>query len=71
MVKDTAHYGMHYLSMNSLRAFMTGIRAFLMFMLYFGFYPLLPVSDVHLARFCAFAARTLKPQSIKQYLYEI
>ena len=71
MRKETAFYKTNYLSVNTLKSYMTGIRAFVMFMLYFGFGPCLPVSDEHLAQFVVFLARSLKPQSIKQYLFGV
>ena len=66
-----AYFKTNYLAVNTLKSYMTGIRAFLLFMPQFGLLPLLPVGDEHLAAFVVFSARTLKPQSVKQYLFGI
>ena len=51
---------------------MTGIRAFVLFMLfYFPGVPVMPVTDEHLADFVCFLSEAIAPQSIKIYIYGV
>ena len=56
---------------NSTRTYFTGARAFVVFMTYFGFLPLWPVTDDHLSAFIVYLARTLGMSSIKVYLQSV
>ena len=69
--KASAFYRMNYLSLNSLKSYMTGIRAFVSFCLYFGYLVYLPATDEQLAGFVTFMAQTVTPQTIKQYLFGV
>ena len=70
--KRTAFCKRQYLAANSLTAYATGIRAFVLFMLfYFPGVPVMPVTDEHLADFVCFLSEAIAPQSIKIYIYGV
>jgi hypothetical protein len=49
-------------------SYRSATRSFLQFMLFFGFAPITPVSDVHLAKYVVFACQTMKVSSVKTYI---
>lgn len=65
---QVAFYKSNYLATNSLRTYYTGVRAFVVFMTYFGLGLMLPVTDEHLCAFIVYLARSLTMSSIKVYL---
>ena len=69
--KEHVFYKSSYLSENTCRTYWTGIKAFVLVMLYFGFQPMLPVSDEHLSKFIVFLARSVTMSTIKTYLYGV
>jgi hypothetical protein len=58
-------------SSNTQSSYQTGVHALILVCMYFGLTPVLPVSDTVLCLFVTFMARSVKYQSIKQYLLGI
>ena len=62
-----------YLAPNTTRSYLTGKRAFLRFMLKYGYAPILPASDRHIALFIIFTVSINKNlvSTAKQYLFGV